>query len=121
MISIGVPEVAPQNSRVDSQTVVSLPDVTAQTIQLGLKGRQPISLMMADMCDTSEMACVVGEGGDCRDHRRQLGSVAQIKINSVDVISAPHLKVAAIEGDLGAKVLQDVADRIARLEDVTDE
>ena len=68
------------------------------------------------MCDTSQMACVICEGGYCGDDWRQLGGGVQIKINSVDVVGAPHLKVAAIEGHLGAKELQDVADRVARLD-----
>ena len=90
--------------------------MTAEAIQFGLERSEPIGLMAADVGNTPQVAGVIGKRGDCRDHRRQLRGAAQIKIDSVDMIGSLHPKVAAFAGHLGAKVLQDLADCIARLD-----
>src|SRR5215207_7210893 len=116
MIGIGVPQVTTEDSRMDDQPIVGLPHMTAEAIKFGLQGSQPIGLMAADMCNTSQVAGVTGKCGDRRDHRRQLRDTAQIKINSMDMISSLHPEVAAFQAYAGAEGPQDVADCVARLD-----
>ena len=101
MIGVGVPQIAPEHARVDRQPVVGLPDMTAKPTQLGLERSQPIGLMAADVCHTSQMARVIGEGRYCGDDWCQLGGCIQIKIDSVDVVGALHSKVAAFQRHRG--------------------
>src|SRR5512132_3079862 len=110
MIGVGVPKITTKQLRVDCQAVLGLDHMAAQPIKLGLERSQPIGLVAADVCDTSDVAGVIRKSRDCRDHRCQLSRAAQIKIDSMDVVGALYFKSAVLERHLSAEMLQDLTD-----------
>ena len=115
MISVGMPKITTEDPGMNGQTITGLLHMRSESIKLCFECSEPIGFMAADVCNTAKMAGVIGERGDRRDHRRQFGGFAQIKIDGMNVISSLDYEVAAFQVHAGAKALQYVADRIARL------